>query len=153
METYCDNTSVGVILQNEHDDVLLLNRARFPFGMAAPAGHIDEHGSPEQAAVTEVFEEVGLIVPQESLIKVIDARRIANQCRRINGDHHDWTVYMSRTFSGDLNPSVAETKGAAWISLHALRRLAAVRNVDRSEPGAQALEPVWRDFFAELHLI
>jgi len=71
MENLCDNKSVGVIVQNDGGDILLLHRARFPFGMAPPAGHIDDHGSPEQAAVTEVFEEVGLTLPIDlSLIHI-----------------------------------------------------------------------------------
>ena len=121
METYCDNKSVGVVIQNEKGDVLLLDRARFPFGLAPPAGHVDEHGSLEQTAIDETSEEVGLIV--SDLEEVISERTVDNVCRRLGGDHHSWTVFLSRQFTGEITPNIDETKGAAWHSLEELQVL------------------------------
>ena len=57
---YCDHTSVGVLIHNDNNELLLIERGTFPFGMAAPAGHVDQHDSCEEAAIAEVREEVGL---------------------------------------------------------------------------------------------
>ncbi len=156
MARSCDNTSVGVVIRNGSGDVLLLERARFPFGLAAPAGHIDDHGSPEQAAIAEVFEEVGLYLPLSGLEKVIDARRINNQCRRMGGNHHLWTIYSAKSISDRIVASKRETKGASWYATEALQALAdsTRQNIDKeARVGDQVLEPVWLDFLMELGLV
>jgi 8-oxo-dGTP pyrophosphatase MutT (NUDIX family) len=58
----CDNTSVGVIITNESGEYLMFDRNTFPPGTAPAAGHIDDHGSAEDAARAEVHEELGLHV-------------------------------------------------------------------------------------------
>jgi 8-oxo-dGTP pyrophosphatase MutT (NUDIX family) len=153
METRCDNTSVGIILENKIGEILLLNRAKFPFGLAAPAGHIDNHGSPEQAMIDEVSEEVGLYIASKSLEKVIDARRIDNKCRRAEGDHHYWTVFRASNVEGEFEPSADETLGVEWVSLDRLNELSK-STIDREDTpasrGDQVLEPIWLSFFTEL---
>lgn len=156
MEKVCDNTSVGVIIQNEAREVLLMNRARFPFGLAAPAGHIDTHGSPEQTATAEVYEEVGLYIPLSGLEKLIDARKVDNKCRRKGGDHHIWTVFSARNISGHIVASKDETKGAGWYAPEVLQVLAdRTRQSTGKEThvGAQVLELIWLDFFTELGFV
>lgn len=121
----CDNRSVGVIIQSLEGDFALLRRARFPIGIAPPAGHIDEHGQPERAAVNEVQEELGLVMAINGLRNtVIQNRRVNNPCRRPGGDHHYWWVYESNEFSGDLVPDADETQGAGWYSPDQLQALA-----------------------------
>jgi len=151
----CDNRSVGVIIANANDEILLLSRARYPYGLAAPAGHIDDHGSSEQAAIDEVREETGLIVPPNSLVKIIGQRLVSNTCRRPGGDHHVWDVYQTPTFEGDMTASQSETLGANWYSPDALQLLAdATRKLDReAQRGEQVLEPIWLDFFTELGIV
>ena len=161
MEKYCDNHSVGVILTNENDELALLTRGRFPIGIAPPAGHIDEHGSPEQAAIDEVMEEVGVRLSLESLHKtIIRTRRVENICRRIGGDHHVWTIYHAAVAQAELHPDPDETRGAAWYSQDEVQKLADRTRKYRMgvvnqrewvrQPG---IEPVWVDFFAELGYI
>ena len=154
MEKYCDNTSVGVIVTNARNDMLLLDRARFPFGLAAPAGHIDEHGSPEQAAVSEVYEETGLKIPLSGLEKVIDARRVNNHCRRINGDYHIWTVFRAKNIDGKIVPSHDETKGAGWYAPQELQLLAELtRKNNTANQGDKLFELIWLEFLTELDYI
>lgn len=146
--TECDNKSVGVIIENANKEILLIERARFPFGYAAPAGHIDEHGSAEQTAVEEVYEETGLCVVTNSLQRVLGPRRIENRCRRPGGMYHDWEVFYTTDFTGNLKPSHDETNGAQWFSQARLQELA---DVTRSAvPGILGLEAVWLTFFEEL---
>lgn len=154
----CDHTSVGVVLEDKQGNVLLLKRAKFPVGMAPPAGHIDDHGSPEQAAVDEVREEVGLMILPTALNKTaIQKRRTNLPCRRIDGDHHDWWIYKATDYSGDLRPSEDETKGAAWYSPGELQALAdrtrefkagGITIADyQANPG---FDEVWLGFMVEL---
>lgn len=144
----CDHTSVGVIIRNPADEILLLNRARFPWGYAPPAGHIDAHGSPAQAAIQEVYEEVGLVLPVTGLQRVISERSLANRCRRPGGDYHRWTVYTAHTTAVDLTPSSTETRGARWWSPEAVTTLATDPVGER-----ERLENIWLDFFQELGII
>lgn len=158
MEKYCDNHSVGVILTNENDELALLTRGRFPIGIAPPAGHIDGHGSPEQAAIDEVAEEIGVHLSLESLHKtIIRHRRVENICRRIGGDYHQWTIYQAAVAQMDLHPDPDETQGAAWYSQVAVRDL--VERTRRYQLGVisedewarqPGIEIVWADFLTEL---
>ena len=161
MERYCDNKSVGVILKNRKRELALLKRARFPIGIAPAAGHIDNHGSPEQAAIDELSEELGITLSISALHRtIIDKRRVANECRRIGGDYHFWTIYEAETDITDLAPDPDETNGAFWYKKAALQSIAdrtreyQEGNVDQLEwadnPG---LEPVWVDFLKELGYI
>lgn len=157
MERFCDHKSIGVILTNEHDELALLERRRFPVGIAPPAGHIDQHGGLEQAAVAEVLEEIGVPIAINGLKRLIDNRRIANTCRRIDGNYHDWTIYQAYTPSVQLLPSPDETRGASWYDRPSIANLA--RRTRLYQAGLispddweqyPGLEPVWLDFLTEL---
>jgi 8-oxo-dGTP pyrophosphatase MutT (NUDIX family) len=94
----CDNTSVGILIQDDQGRLLVFNRATLPWGVAPPAGHIDDHGTPEQAATAEVHEEVGLQVEDLELV----ARRWRdNRCRRADGPQAEpgiepvWVLFLS----------------------------------------------------------
>jgi 8-oxo-dGTP pyrophosphatase MutT (NUDIX family) len=157
----CDNMSVGVIIQSPEGEFALLKRARFPVGIAPPAGHVDEHGQPEQAAINEVHEELGLVIAINGLLStVIQNRRVDNQCRRPGGDHHNWWVYESGEYSGDLSPDADETQGAGWYSPDDLQVLADRTKAFQAGQVSQqewetspGLEEVWLDFFTELGYI
>jgi NUDIX domain len=69
MTKQCDNTSVGVVIRDAEGRFALLKRAKFPVGIAPAAGHIDDHGSPEQAALDEVREELGIVLTLDELKK------------------------------------------------------------------------------------
>lgn len=158
-EIRCDHTSVGVIVRNEDGAIALLERARPPEGIAPAAGHIDSHGSPEQTAVDEVWEELGLrINPNDLRATTIAGRIVRNSCRRIGGDHHRWWVFEAvLAESQPMNPSQDETRSAAWYTPKACEALAARTRAYqtgrltnerwRERPG---LEPVWLGFLAEL---
>jgi ADP-ribose pyrophosphatase YjhB (NUDIX family) len=152
----CDNTSVGIIIENQHEEILLIERAKFPYGLAAPAGHIFPHGSSENAAIIEVEQEVGLIIARNSLEKVIEGRRIDNRCRRKNGDHHIWDVYRARVSGQEIERSLDETKSAGWYTHEDLQRIAG-RTLETNALGqsdrADVFEQVWLDFFMELGIV
>ncbi|MDJ0342220.1 NUDIX hydrolase [Streptomyces sp. H10-C2] len=155
----CDNASVGVIIQNADGDYLMFNRATFPPGVAPAAGHVDEHGTVEDAARAEVHEELGLTV--ESLRPIADGWR-DNRCRRNPGPRgvgHQWTVFHA-TVTGDLNPSTRETANVRWIPAADLQALAdrtsayARGGLTNEEfAAAPGIEPVWITWLYEVGVI
>jgi 8-oxo-dGTP pyrophosphatase MutT (NUDIX family) len=155
----CDNTSVGVIIRNSEGQFALLRRAHFPVGIAPVAGHIDSHGSPEQAALDEAEEELG-VSPLTIKKTAIYDRRVENKCRRPNGSYHVWYVYDANTAGTLLKPSADETKGAAWYDVGQLEALAArTRSFQAGKISEEdwatnpGLEEVWLAFMEELGYI
>ncbi len=145
----CDNTSVGIIITDPDGKYLMFDRATFPPGTAPAAGHIDDHGTAEDAARAEVGEELGLNVV--SLELAVEGWR-HNNCRRQRGPRgigHQWMIFKA-TVTGHLVPSVRETKNVRWISpadvqaLAARTRAYATGHISDDEfmdqPG---IEPVW----------
>lgn len=150
-----------MIIENQAGEVAILLRGKFPPGYAPPAGHVDDHGSPRQAALDEVREEVGLLINDECLIEteIID-RRINNVCRREGGDHHHWTVFRASSFSGELSGDPRETRGAQWRGRSALQAMAdrtkRYRNGQISAAEWQhnpGIEDVWLDLLIELNYV
>lgn len=154
----CDNLSVGVVICDKRGRIALLERARTPVGIAPPAGHVDNHGSPRQAAVDEVKEELGLKVDITHLQPTtIQNRRVDNPCRRPGGDHHNWWIYSTDRYEGELRPDPEEAKGASWFDRAQLQTL--VERTYSFQTGLipahdyqanPGLEPVWIDFLVEL---
>jgi 8-oxo-dGTP pyrophosphatase MutT (NUDIX family) len=155
----CDHTSVGVVIRTREGKFALLKRARFPIGISPPAGHIDDHGTVEQAAEDEVFEELGLAVSGLKRTSIF-GRRVSNQCRRPGGDYHRWYVFEAIVDNTELRPSEDETKGAAWYSHTELQTLADRTQAYRAGEVSEAdwaedpgLEEVWVPFLQELGYI
>ena len=155
----CDNTSVGVIITDPEGRHLLFTRATPPAGVAPSAGHIDDHGTPEDAARAEVHEETGLTVT--TLTPLINRWR-HNVCRRQHGGYgpgHEWTIYRA-VVTGELKTDPREARDARWYTSEELQTLAerTARHANgwtstadfTAEPG---IEPVWADFLHELGLI
>lgn len=68
----CDHTSAGILVFDQFERLLLIERRNPPFGFAPPAGHVDDHGSFEKAARDELEEETGLVAVE--LARVLDRR-------------------------------------------------------------------------------
>ncbi len=151
----CDNTSVGMFIWKD-DELLLIERKKFPFGFAIPAGHVDNHGSFEDAAKGEVEEEVGLHVTN---LKLIAEGRKENICRRPGGTWHYWKLYETEV-QGNLKPSQDETKKAGWYTKNEIRELAErtkkYNSSEISEDDWKLFPGLERDFYEwvkELHII
>lgn len=149
----CDNKSVGVVITNLDGDVLLLERARFPLGLAPPAGHVDEHGSYINAAVAEVNEEVGITLNQSDLVQKISHRSVQNKCRREGGEYHNWSIYTAVVNDTSLSPDPHETNGATWYSKAEVQELVTkTKRLDHFavQDDMPVLELLWADMFIEL---
>ncbi len=111
MAKQCDNKSVGILVWNK-GKLLMIERKKYNFGFAIPAGHQDGD-DPETAAKKELFEEVGL--KTEGLEKKLEIG-LPNPCKREGGTQHDWTVFEARGWVGELKPSPDETKSYFWAN-------------------------------------
>lgn len=119
MDKICDHKSVGmVVLKNQK--LLLIERAKPPFGFAIPAGHVDDDQSFEAAAKRELSEEVGL---KTIIMKLLHEGRKNNLCRRKNGTWHYWKIYQMET-EGEIKRSLSETNQAGWYSKSEITKLA-----------------------------
>lgn len=152
----CDHTSVGLLVWKD-DKLLLIERGKPPFGLAPPAGHVDDRASYERAAREELREEVGLEALE--LVLVAEGRK-NNPCRRPKGTWHYWKIYHVSSFGGSLSPSPSETKRTGWFDrnelLHLALRTEQYLNGDLDEHSWQAspgLEPIWYDWFTELRIL
>ncbi len=144
-----------MLVYNE-DRLLLIERARFPFGFAIPAGHVDHDKSYEEAAVRELKEEVGLEV--KSLTLAAEGKK-TNPCRREGGTWHYWKIYRVE-FEGELERSADETKQANWYDVSRIQQLAkktlsynAKEISDEEWAKDPGLEPVMYEWFKELKII
>jgi len=155
MPKICDHTSVGMLIWND-DKLLLVERSKFPFGFAPPAGHMDGDASYEESAKREVEEEVGLKV--ENLELLVEGRK-ENKCRREDGSWHYWKIYKAET-TGEVQRSLDETKQAIWLSVDELKLLSqkteeylAGKISEEEWQKNPGLESVWYEWFKELKII
>lgn len=151
----CDNTSVGMLVYRE-GKLLLIERKKYPFGFAPPAGHVDGGGSFEMAAKRELKEEAGLDAVKQELLA---EGRKDNQCRRKGGDWHYWKIYRVET-EGPVERSREETKQAGFYSKEDLRKMAErteeylTGSISEEDWGkSPGIEPVWTEWLKELGII
>lgn len=141
----CDHRSVGVLITNQNDELLLIERARPPLFWAPPAGHVDAHGSEPMAALEEVNEEVGIELAPNGLIRVLGKERMTNnQCRRSTDGWHEWTVFTALVENSQVAASPDEVKRFAWVTRATLGEMA------YNEQYPMRLEPVWTRMLEKL---
>jgi ADP-ribose pyrophosphatase YjhB (NUDIX family) len=151
----CDHTSVGMLVWNDNK-LLLIERKKFPYGFAVPAGHVDGDETFEIAARRELGEEVGL---QALELKLILDMRKDNPCRREGGTWHHWKLYRVDV-AGELSRSLEETKQARWFTVDEVKVLAKRTEsyINKEIPEDEwekspGLEPVMYELFKELAII
>jgi len=122
----------AIIIRN--DEILMIERQKFPFGWACVAGHIDEGEEPVISLIREVKEESGLdVISHELLFE----EEINNPCRR-GVNYHYWYVYKCDV-TGDFIENKDEVKNIKWENIDNLKKL--------------NLEPVWKYIFEKLDMI
>jgi ADP-ribose pyrophosphatase YjhB (NUDIX family) len=140
----------------KEEKLLLIERAKFPFGFAIPAGHVDDDATFEAAAIRELEEEVGLETVELAL--VAEGRK-ENPCRREDGTWHYWKIYKV-TFDGNVERSLDETKQAGWYTKEEMQKLGektqaylAKEISEESWEKNPGLEPIMYDWFKELKIL
>ena len=97
----CPFDSVGLVVENKKGQILVLERKRFPPGLAFPAGHLDiVNGQKElfkDAAVRELREETGLTAKSLSLLL---EKTFPNPCSK-GYDVHHWQVFLVHEWEGE----------------------------------------------------
>jgi ADP-ribose pyrophosphatase YjhB (NUDIX family) len=138
------------------DKLLLIERMKYPFGFAPPAGHVDEDKTFEAAAIRELREEVGL---KSDNLELLTEGRKENKCRREGGDWHYWKIYKIEA-DGDVSASRDETKQFGWFSKDELKELAkrgksyqAGEITDEEWVKNPGLELVWLEWLSKLEII
>ena len=90
----------GVLIQNSADKILLFLRTKYPFQWTIPGGHMSPGENPQQAAVREIEEEVGIKLPSPRLI--FEGTIIGDEC--MGGvDIHKWHLYHSLAIDAEVN--------------------------------------------------
>lgn len=153
----CNHTSVGIIVWRQ-GCLLLLERQKFPYGMACPAGHVEANETYAQAAARELAEETGLVAV--SLRPVAQGKRF-NRCRRPGGDWHVWWVYEAQVDEAQpLRWNADESKRLGWYAPEQVVALAqrtqAYQGQLLSEEDWQAapgLEIVWSHWLRTLGIV
>ena len=159
MARACDHLSVGVVIGNQAGEILLIERARLPWGWACVSGHVDEDvneaGQPlwSVAARREVQEEVGLELGE---MREVGHGVKANSCRREDGQWHEWAVFEA-TSTGEVSIEQSEVKRWMWANEEQIHSLALrTREWEKGLIGEQdwrekpGLEPVWQQWFEEM---
>lgn len=109
MGKICDNKSVGILVWKD-GALLMIERKKYNFGFAIPAGHQDGD-DPGTTAKKELSEEIGLAA--EELEEKLSLT-LPNPCKRDGGTHHEWTIFEAAKWSGEIKPSADETKSYLW---------------------------------------
>ncbi|EGQ43986.1 MAG: ADP-ribose pyrophosphatase [Candidatus Nanosalina sp. J07AB43] len=103
--------SVGIIVTCKNE-VLLLDRRKYPTKHSIPAGHLEEGEDPSKAAIRELEEETGIDSFSDDISKVFRGK-IKDACRR-GSDFHDWSLYKLRVDEKPDLSSNDEAKGLVW---------------------------------------
>lgn len=96
----------------------MIERKKYNFGFALPAGHQDGN-NPETTAKKELLEEVGLAI--DNLERRL-FMSLPNPCKREGGTYHDWTVFEATSWSGEVKASADETKSYIWMDQETIAR-------------------------------
>lgn len=119
MARVCDNKSVGILVWNE-GKLLMIERKKYNFGFAIPAGHQDGD-NPDVTAKKELSEEIGLVATKLQGRLVLN---LPNPCKREGGTHHVWHVLRAENWHGEIKPSDEETKSYIWADMSMIQALA-----------------------------
>ena len=126
--------SVGAIIKR-NNKYLLVDRKKYPYGFACPAGHIDKGETSKHALLREIKEETNLKILSYKLL--LHEFVPWNKCSRgVQG--HDWYVY-SCAVKGKIKLKPDEEKSIAWYTLDEIKKL--------------KLEKVWQYWLKKLKIL
>ncbi|WP_077688828.1 MULTISPECIES: NUDIX hydrolase [Nocardiopsis] len=137
----CCGTSVGILIEDQADRLLMVTRGWWPKGTAPVAGHVrDAHTSVAEALVAEVQEETGLHVTGSGLLWEGHLPNLCASLPALPDPGHYWWV-AAATAEGTLTPAPGETKGAAWYTRRQVRTMARTTLAHYRNGGLPADQP------------
>jgi len=104
--------TVGALIVNENDEILLVKSYKWGDRYTVPGGHIELGESSKTAVKREVKEEVGLDVEPVRLLLVQEAIYPADYIKR---QHFIFMDYLCRTHSTDVKVDGKEIQEHLWI--------------------------------------
>jgi ADP-ribose pyrophosphatase YjhB (NUDIX family) len=137
----CCGTSVGILIEDQEQRLLLVTRGWWPRGTAPVAGHVrDAHTTVAAALVAEVEEEVGLTVTGDQLLW---EGHLPNLCASLPHQPkagHYWHLARA-TAEGTVAAAPGETKGAHWYTPAEVDALAMATLTHYRAGGEAATQP------------
>ncbi|WP_160050093.1 MULTISPECIES: NUDIX hydrolase [unclassified Nocardiopsis] len=122
--TRCCGTSIGILIEDSEQRLLMITRGWWPQGTAPVAGHVrDSHESVAAALVAEVEEEVGLTVTGDQLLWEGHLPNLCASLPHLPTPGHYWHLAIA-TAEGRVVAAPGETRGAAWYTRSEVRALA-----------------------------
>lgn len=147
--------AVGILVWNEQDELLLLEKAEYPWGFTPPTVIVDQEQDPEEVARNRL-DELGL--ETHNLESVFDDRDEGRE-HPLNGTYCQWVVFEAK-FAGEYEGLSEEEPDATWAShemLEALAKRTARYHEDQLSDEAWERQPgldtSWHDILAELGVI
>lgn len=113
-ENHFPTVGVGVVILNEADEVLLIQRGTEPnIGMwTIPGGRQEPGETLIEAAHREIYEETGVQISMPKLIDVVDLIRHDDNGTLLR--HYALIDYAARYISGDPRPA-DDAAAVAWV--------------------------------------
>lgn len=130
--------SVGVFVQNLHQEILLFKRIKYPFLWTIPAGHLNLDENPVSAAARELKEETG-IETNNNLQEIFSGEIKGDSC--VGGaDIHFWHAYVYH-LQTKVTPKIKAEEGTDWdwFSLNQIPEVTAPVKHLLSEPAVQKI--------------
>jgi len=124
--------AVGAIIKKD-DKYLLIDRATIPYGWAAPAGHVEEGKTFEEALYQKILAETGREIINKKLL--VEEEIPWNTCSH-NIDCHHWKLYEVTLEEGKIIIDFEGAKSFGWYSSEEIKKL--------------KLERVWKYWFEGL---
>lgn len=145
----CCGTSVGILIEDQTERLLMVTRGWWPKGTAPVAGHVrDSHTSVAAALVAEVQEEVGLTVTGAGLLWEGHLPNLCASLPHLPTPGHYWHL-AAATAEGRVVAAPEETKGASWYTRAQIDALAQA-TLDHYRAGGvpadqpdESMEAVW----------
>ena len=88
--SYCHHTA-GLFLYDGQGRYLFFSRAKFPYGLTLPAGHVGPGENPLEAALRETHEETTVAIGFARHLGTVDIH--GDECPR-GADMHRWDMYV-----------------------------------------------------------
>ncbi|MGI6773575.1 MAG: 8-oxo-dGTP diphosphatase [Acutalibacteraceae bacterium] len=120
-------TNMIMIQHPETKKVAAIDRAKSPFGLSLPGGHVEENESFYDSAVREAYEETGLKVKNLIHCGVIHWLNLDTQ------DRYLVFLYKTGDFEGELKEYTDEGRNL-WISIDELMNSGGETRMDEYLP-------------------
>lgn len=110
---YCHHTA-GLFLGDGRGRFLFFDRAKFPYGLTLPAGHLGPGEDPLKAALRETHEETSVAA---TFVQALGTADIYDECPR-GANMHRWDVFVGELPPGALvQINSAEGSNPVWLTL------------------------------------